>query len=594
MSNEDNEFRKTQKKARDTTRFLKKAFDESTARKTVASKAIEASEKVSEAYKNSGAENIVKPTSRVVKDAFKLGKTASKGALKKVDEKTGVSHKTSLAREKAKQHLISPIQDYAEESGLTDKVKRVSYSAQNSYGDIRHLIKPYFAPEDAHEILTNTKVELTKITACILQVSQKDAENWMGQFGKIISAKLAGVAGTATLFGLVSTFGTAGTGTAIASLHGAAAANATIAALGFGGGMATGALVLTGFGLAVGMATYKILFSSSPREFETLSDEEKQIVETCGLLVAAIDEKVKEEPLELFADEALQFRISLEKLHQHLENNTNEICSNLNQKNALKYRQHILKDYKPTVLDGLKLYASKVGISPAGIVAGVFYSLLTRTALDGSVEEELVLEALRRSKTDLNNATEAELTEYLDGLSPEQLQGVANNVKGIYHELIWVENYNATHTDTYAELHGSTNHAGSDVVIKSSETHEIQNEYQLKATNSKSYVAEHQEKYAEIDVLPTNEVAEQMGVQSSHISNDTIRDCVETVTDNVANNKVSDRMVESGELAGLAAAGFEAIKLMDGKTTLPQAGKQTIRTAANAAAATGITAFLFG
>ena len=58
-------------------------------------------------------------------------------------------------------------------------------------------------------------------------------------------------------------------------------------------------------------------------------------------------------------------------------------------------------------------------------------------------------------------------------------------------------------------------------------------------------------------------------------------------------NTMSDRMVESGKLAGLAAAGFEAIKLLDGKTTLPGAGKQTTRTAANAAAATGITAFLF-
>jgi len=590
MSKNENEFRKAQRKTRDVSRFLKKTFDESAAKKTILEKTKNASVRVTDSYKKSGADNIVKPTALAVKTAWK----GSKKTVKKADEAIGISDKAISFKEKTSENIIRPVQDYAEDRGVTDKVRILSTGVKKSYGDVRHLIKPYFAPEDAHEFLTNTKVELTKITACILQVSQKDAENWMGRFGKVVTAKIAGVAGTATLFGLVSTYGTAGTGTAIASLHGAAATNATVAALGFGGGMATGALVLSGFGLAVGFAAYKLLFSSSPRGFETLTDEEKQILNTCGLLVAAIDEKLNENPIEVYSDEALQFGTALEKLHKHLEKNTDSICSNLNQKNEIKYRQHILKDFKPKVLDGLKSFSSKVDISSAGIVAGVFYSLLTRTALDGSVEQDLVLEALRRSKIELHDATEEELSEYLNGLSPEQLQGVANNVKGIYHELLWVVEYNDTHTDTYAELHGSTNHAGSDVVIKSSDTDEILHEYQLKATNNKAYVAEHQEKYAEIDVLPTNEVAEQMGVESSGISIDTINNCVETVTNNVANNMKTDRMVESAELAGLAAAGLEAIKLMDGKTTLEQAGEQTVRTAANAAAATGITAFLFG
>ena len=594
MSNEENDFRKAQRKVRDTTRLLKKTFNKSETKKTLVEKAKDTAARVSDTYKNSGAENIVNPTTRVAKGAIKGSIKLSKGAIKKADEKTGASQLALAAGGKAKDHIISPIQDYSEEVGITGKLKDVSYGAKKLYGDTRHLIKPYFAPEDAHEVLTNTKVELTKITACILQVSQKDAENWMGRFGKIATAKIAGVAGTATLFGLVSTYGTAGTGAAIVNLHGAAATNATVAALGFGGGMAIGALVISGFGLAVGIAAYKLLFSSSPRDFETLSDEEKQILDTCGLLVAAIDEKLKEKPIEIYFDEVLQFGIALEKLHENLVANTETICSNLNQKNALKYRQHILRDFKPKVSDGLKSFSSKVDVSSAGIVAGVFYSLLTRTAIDGSVEQELVLDALRRSKNDLRHATEVKLSEYLNELAPEQLQGVANNVKGIYHELIWVEEYNATHTDTYAELHGSTNHAGSDVVIKSSDTDEILHEYQLKATNNKAYVAEHQEKYEGIDVLPTNEVAEQMGIESSGIDNDTITNRVEIVTENMADNTMSDRMVESGELAGLAAAGFEAIKLMDGKTTLAEAGKQTIRTAANAAAVTGVTAFLFG
>ncbi|MDM8561046.1 hypothetical protein [Candidatus Parabeggiatoa sp. HSG14] len=62
----------------------------------------------------------------------------------------------------------------------------------------------------------------------------------------------AGTLASATAFGLVAAFGTAGTGTAIASLSGAAATNATLAVIGGGtlaaggGGAAAGATILTG------------------------------------------------------------------------------------------------------------------------------------------------------------------------------------------------------------------------------------------------------------------------------------------------------------------------------------------------------------
>lgn len=62
----------------------------------------------------------------------------------------------------------------------------------------------------------------------------------------------AGALGSAATFGLVATFGAASTGTAIASLSGAAATNATLAWIGGGtlaaggGGVAAGATILTG------------------------------------------------------------------------------------------------------------------------------------------------------------------------------------------------------------------------------------------------------------------------------------------------------------------------------------------------------------
>lgn len=67
----------------------------------------------------------------------------------------------------------------------------------------------------------------------------------------------AGMAVTSTASALVAAYGTAGTGTAISSLSGAAATNAMVAWFGFGGGMVVGGAVLTaGFAIvAAGIGT---------------------------------------------------------------------------------------------------------------------------------------------------------------------------------------------------------------------------------------------------------------------------------------------------------------------------------------------------
>ncbi|MEP6356061.1 MAG: hypothetical protein ABJ081_05220 [Hyphomicrobiales bacterium] len=591
MSREENSIRKGQRKARDFTRKIKRNVESSKTKKTIVEGVEKLGAQASEFVESSGIKEHLKPVAGTTKGAIEAGKEA----IQRVDEAAGAGKKLGAARDMLIGTTVTPTKEFLAKSGVTEKVDRAVDKSQETYGNIRELIKPYFAPEDTIELLTNTKKQLTKITACILQVSDKEAAGWMEGFGKVVSAKLAGLVGTTSLFGLVSTFGTAGTGTAIATLHGAALTNSTLAALGFGGGMAAGALVLSGFGLVIGFATYKFALSSKSRNYDDLSDEEKRIVETCGLLAASIESKLEERPLHLYSDEALQFCDSLQKLHEHLEENADSISANLDGINSLKYNQHILTDFKPAVLDGFQFYAAKSPLSPAGLVAGVFYSLLTQTALDGSLEQDLVLDAIRRSKTELNAADEVEISEYLSGLTPERLRGVANNVKGIYHELRWVEEYNASHTDTYAEVHGSTNHEESDVVIRSTDTDEIQYEYQLKATNSKSYVAEHQDRYSDIEIIVTDEVADKMdGVQASDHTNEDLTRDVASTSENLSGNTIPDRVFESGEYAGLIAAGFEALKLLDGKTTIPAAGKNTIQTAANAAAATGITAFLFG
>lgn len=592
MTKQDSKFRKFQRFVRDNARSAKKKFDDSELSGQISEKATAAGRAVNDSYKKSGLGEAVKPV--IGAGAETIAYVREKAG--DVDRSLKISEKANSAKAVVVETIAEPTKQYLEKSGVTDVLVSVGRKTGNVYGATRRHVKPYFEPEDARELLENTRKELTYITACILQISYREAEGWVCEFGKLLSAKIAGVAGTVTLFGLVSTFGTAGTGTAIASLSGAAATNATLASIGglVGGGMAAGALVMSGVGILVGIGAYKLL-ASTARDFDTLPDEDKQIVSTAGTLLAAIQEQLDRDEIELTAEESSLFvEQSLVPFQEYLEEHAETICSRLDNKNALAYRQHVLKDFQPVVIEGFRHYVKHAPVSVEAIIGGVFYALITQTVLDGSSEQLFVLEALRRSTLSLEGASEADLAVYLDSLSPEQLRGVANNVKGIYHEMLWIEKYNATHTDSYATMHQSTTHQGSDVQIFSQDSGDLLEEYQLKSTGSASYVREHLEKYPDIDVLVTNEASSAIdGVESSGFSNVENTAYVGGVFDEVADNTLTDRVTESAELASLVSAGREALAVLNGETKMGSAGKRTLGTVVQAATATGITAFLF-
>lgn len=228
------------------------------------------------------------------------------------------------------------------------------------------------------------------------------------------------------------------------------------------------------------------------------------------------------------------------------------------------------------------------------VIGGVFYALLTRTAVDDSVESQLVLDALRRSSTSLDGASEADLSNYLDAYDADQLKGIANNIRGIYHEVLWVEQYNAAHADTYAALFGATNHAGADIEIKLSGTDEVVDTIQLKATGSVSYVKEYLARYPDIDVRVTNETAERIsGVHASGIDNADITAQVNDNLEAIAANTVGDRVLNSAELSAAIATGHELIAMLSGKKDFPQSVTDTVKRVGAASAATAVAAYLF-
>ena len=592
MSNDENHFRKFQRAMRDGGRIVSKRVEESNLKRILVNTTAELGKSATKTYNETGVDKIVKTTSETGKGAYRVAGAQLGG----IDNAIGFSRVAKSATVVMKRDVAVPTNRLLAEVGITDVAINVGRMSGEMYGESRGLIKPYFEADDARELLENTQRELTKLTACILQVSYQDAEGWLSEFGRLVSAKVAGVASTATVFGLVSIYGTAGTGTAIASLSGAAATNATLAAVGgiVGGGMVAGALVLSGLGILIGIGAFKLL-ASEARDFDSLPNEDKQIVNTSGILLAAIQEKLSSEQVTLCADEAELFvEQSLVPFHQFLDTHQDAICSRLDVKNAVSYRQHVLRDFRHVVIDGFRNYVQKAPVSINGLIGGVFYALLTNSALDGSNEQGFVLDALRRSTKGLHDATEAELGSYMQELSPEQLRGVASNVKGIYHEMLHVETYNKEHTDTYAALHADTNHQGSDVQVFSKETGELLNEYQLKATDSADYVREHLDRYPEIGIMVTEEVAPVVnGAESSGFANAEMNSQVHGVFAEVADNSVIDRVAESAEISGLVSTGLAALRVLKGESSVGDAGKNMARTVVNAAAATGITAYLF-
>ena len=156
--------------------------------------------------------------------------------------------------------------------------------------------------------------------------------------------------------------------------------------------------------------------------------------------------------------------------------------------------------------------------SAAVVLAVTFQRLIDNPRHAWSAEEALVLDALRRSKSDLAGASDDDLAAYLAGLGAEQLRGVVSNVKGIYHELLFEVAEDTDGDPVGVGLPDDTNQPGWDVEFTvDGQTIGVA---QLKAVASPEHIYEHLERYPGIDVLATDEVATMLpGVASSGFSN---------------------------------------------------------------------------
>ena len=264
---EENNLRRFQRAVRNAYRRGKHHVSESEevgAAKEVAQRALSrVTSEISKAKHTYDASAVAKRVNPLARKTTETASELASGAMdvaRDINDKYDVGGKASSAA----RTVADPIADTLKVTGVTEALTKAGRYGAARYDQTRQYAKPYFEAETKRELLENTRHQLLRVNACIQQVSIDEANAWAGRFGKALTSKLAGVAGSATVFGLVASLGTASTGTAIASLSGAAANSAVLFKVGsvFGGGMAAGGLVLGGVGLVVGVGTYKLLSST--------------------------------------------------------------------------------------------------------------------------------------------------------------------------------------------------------------------------------------------------------------------------------------------------------------------------------------------
>lgn len=171
------------------------------------------------------------------------------------------------------------------------------------------------------------------------------------------------------------------------------------------------------------------------------------------------------------------------------------------------------------------------------LVLGTIAKILEERYPILSKEETLILHAIKRSSDKFADLDVAEIGDIISEYDEQQLLGFANNVKGIAHELQFIEIENGNGDSITASIFPDTNHKGMDIMFTDEETGEVV-EVQLKATDSVSYVNDWLEKYPNGEILVTEEIAEKMDLKSTGISN-------EELTANV--NDFIDKVIESSD-----------------------------------------------
>lgn len=262
-----------------------------------------------------------------------------------------------------------------------------------------------------------------------------------------LAAKLGFAGATAGLFSIASIFGTAGTGTAISTLSGAAFNSAALKWISGGVSMAMGGWILFGVSLVAAVMSYFIAmltfrkFTGKKRKLKDLDDQEKRVVQTLMLIAIGFRKQADQsrclDPKSAAILHEKVFRLLSGELQKCTEKAAPwptlprerliKQAENIKQLQAFLQRTAPPGTYSMRTVSG----AERVDVVPVTVL-----KLLSTPIPSLNTEEQLVLEALRKTlKGKHKNASLGVLSEYLRLERIDSLQAKLEKVRRKYQQL---------------------------------------------------------------------------------------------------------------------------------------------------------------
>ncbi len=195
-------------------------------------------------------------------------------------------------------------------------------------------------------------------------------------------------------------------------------------------------------------------------------------------------------------------------------------------------------------------------------IAAILGGLAAKGRGDAFSDDELsVLAALRRASSVFESKTPDEIGEVLSDMDERQVVGLVSNVKGVLHEMEFVQIENADGDTVTASIFASTNHPDFDVMLFDSDNG-TWSQLQLKATDSEGYVQSWIDAHPDGEILVTEEIAEKMDLPSSGFSNQQLTVRVEDFIDKLKDLE-DPSVIDSLPLLApisIAIASWESVK----------------------------------
>ena len=186
-----------------------------------------------------------------------------------------------MAEKKQKRVIVNLEKRNRETAAMMDRIGEQELSILQSFGEFTDLIEK-IQGRPVFKIYQKEGIKLPKYQGEELKKISTGAGVLIGGLGGAAIGTAGGFAAAGATTSAVMALGTASTGTAIASLSGVAATNATLAALGGGaiaaggGGMALGTAVLGGTTLGIGLLVGGVIFNVTGSKLSDKADEAYQ------------------------------------------------------------------------------------------------------------------------------------------------------------------------------------------------------------------------------------------------------------------------------------------------------------------------------